>query len=303
MQNANNNNDTQFQLYKIIQNEENSFYVITLNNKGNLLMAGDFDGNMFLYENCSLINSYRYHKKFVITLKFSPTGKYLASGSADCKIGRVEIDGTQQIQFRLLSHHKAYVMKVDFSPNENYLLSASSDKQLLVFNSKSCELLSRYYFPYGLNFVQFISESKLFIYGTFGSLNLRNFPKIKKCDKMKNPQHQIKQVSLINNISNSQLFLMNGQKRSQAYLINQINFKIIRRFQTENKHDIMNIHLKDLKAILTTSENIEILDWVTARILFSLDSSTRIGSSLVSDDGMYLYAVSRNNIKIWILKN
>ncbi|CAD8127376.1 unnamed protein product [Paramecium sonneborni] len=304
MQNANNNNnDTQLQLFKIIQNTFNSFYVITLNKNENLLMGGDFDGNMFLYKNLSLIKSYKYHQKFVITLKFSSTGKYLASGSADCNIGVIEYNGMQEIQFRLLSHHSAYVMKVDFSPNENYLISASSDKQLLVFNSKSCELLQKCHFPYGLNFAQFISESKVFIYGTTGPINLINFPSIKKCEKMKNPQYQIKQVAFINSVSNCQLFLINGQKRSRIYLINQINLKILRRLQTESKNDVMHLNLTDSKAILTTSENIEIIDWVTAKLLHIIDSSTSIGTTILSDDGTYLYAISRSYIKIWILKN
>lgn len=94
MQNDNNNNnETQLKLFLIIQNICNSFYVITLNKNGNLLMGGDFDGNMFLYNNFSLIKSYKYHKKFIITLKFSHSGKYLASGSADCNVGRIEFDG------------------------------------------------------------------------------------------------------------------------------------------------------------------------------------------------------------------
>ncbi|CAD8209344.1 unnamed protein product [Paramecium octaurelia] len=304
MQNGNNNNnDTQIVLFKIIQNTHNSFYVITLNKKGNLLMGGDFDGNMFLYNNLSLIKSYKYHKKFIITLKFSSSGKYLASGSADCNIGRIEFDGIQQVQFRLLCHHSAYVMKVDFSPNENYLISAGSDKQLLVFNSQTCELLWKYFFPYGLNFVQFINDTKLFIYGTFGPINLTNFPEIMKNEKMKTLQYQIKQVSVINSLSNSQLFLINGQIRSKSYLVNQINFKILRRFITKNQCDVMHLYLTSSKAILTTSDKIEIIDWTTARLLHILDSSTSIGTSIASEDGVYLYAVSRNNIKIWVLKN
>ncbi|CAD8114684.1 unnamed protein product [Paramecium primaurelia] len=303
MQNDNNkNNDTQLELFKIIQNTYNSFYVITLNKKGNLLMGGDFDGNMFLYNNLNLMKSYKYHKKFIITLKFSNSGKYLASGSADCNIGRIEFDGIEQVQFRLLSHHTAYVMKVDFSPNENYLITAGSDKQLLVFNSQSCELLSKYYFPYGLNFVQFINHTKLFIYGTFGPINLNNFPEIMKNEKMKSLQYQIKQVSLINSVSNSQLFLVNGQKRSKIYLVNQVNFKILRRFITKYQHDVMHLHLSNSKAIFTTSENIEIVDWMTAKLLHILDSCTSMGTSIVSEDGVYLYTISRNSIKIWVLK-
>ena len=61
-------------------------------------MGGDFDGNMFLYDNFDLIKSYKYHKKFIITLKFSSSGKYLASGSADCNIGRIEFHRNVEVQ-------------------------------------------------------------------------------------------------------------------------------------------------------------------------------------------------------------
>lgn len=65
----------------------------------------------------------------------------------------------------------------------------------------------------------------------------------------------------------------------------------------------MHLHLANSKAILTTSENIEIIDWKTAKILHILNSGTSIGNTIVSEDGEYLYAISRNNIKIWELKN
>lgn len=80
-------------MFREIQNELNSYYVINLNKEGNLLIAGDFDGNMFLYDNLRLIKTYKYHSKFIITLEFSISGKYLASGSADCNIGIIEFNG------------------------------------------------------------------------------------------------------------------------------------------------------------------------------------------------------------------
>jgi len=73
------------------------------------------------------------HKAEVFTMKFSPTGKHLASGSFDRLIFLWNVYGDCK-NYAVLKGHNGAVLEVQYSPDGSTLFSASSDKTVQVWD-------------------------------------------------------------------------------------------------------------------------------------------------------------------------
>ncbi len=72
------------------------------------------------------------HYGQVISIAFSPDGKYMASGSEDNNIKIWSIE--QQRELVTLRGHNETVYSVSFSPDGKYLASASDDGMIKLWN-------------------------------------------------------------------------------------------------------------------------------------------------------------------------
>ena len=65
---------------------------------------------------------------------------------------------------------------------------------------------------------------------------------------------------------------------------------------------MLSLCIKNNKAVVTVDTHIEIWDWMIGHLDCVINSNTSTGCSELTNDGQYLVAISRMNIKVWLLK-
>ncbi|MEO0223796.1 MAG: hypothetical protein ABIL76_01725, partial [candidate division WOR-3 bacterium] len=78
-----------------------------------------------------LIKTLEVHSDYVVSVSFSPNGKYLASGSEDGTIKIWEVESWKLI--KTLTGHSNSVLSVSFSPDGKFLASGSYDKTIKIW--------------------------------------------------------------------------------------------------------------------------------------------------------------------------
>jgi energy-coupling factor transporter ATP-binding protein EcfA2 len=110
---------------------------ISLSSDGKLLAGASWSGHVVLFnletKATSIIAQDPPNR--ILSVKFSPTGKYLAYGVDDItnKRGLVKLLNFETQETRQFSGHRAGVNDVAFSPDEKLLASAGSDKRLQLY--------------------------------------------------------------------------------------------------------------------------------------------------------------------------
>jgi WD40 repeat protein len=110
---------------------------ISLSPDGKLLAGASWSGHVVLFNletrSTSIIAQDSPNR--ILSVKFSPTGKYLAYGVDDIshKRGLVKLYDFATKETRQFSGHRAGVNDVAFSPDEKLLASAGSDKRLQLY--------------------------------------------------------------------------------------------------------------------------------------------------------------------------
>ncbi|MEO0988919.1 MAG: NB-ARC domain-containing protein, partial [Cyanobacteria bacterium J06639_14] len=114
---------------------------LTLNPANTLLAAGDFRGNIHLWQMATYqpLGTLSGHTDTVFSLAFSPDGQYLLSGSGDHTLKLWQIADYQCVH-TLRDHHQM-VWSVAFAPEGNRIASASRDRSIKVWDVASGKCL------------------------------------------------------------------------------------------------------------------------------------------------------------------
>lgn len=101
-------------------------------NSKNLVSASD-DGSVRLWDvaGSSLVKTLSAHAKPVLSLAFSPDGKFLSYGMEDKLVGLLDLTSGQE---RLLAGHEDRVLAVAFGPDSRLLASAGQDQQIIFWD-------------------------------------------------------------------------------------------------------------------------------------------------------------------------
>jgi WD40 repeat protein len=118
---------------------------------GKLLAMGGDDRSILIYNvgTWDLARTLKGHRASVLTLDFSPDGRYLASGSGTDKVEMNNVPDENVVRvwdvangtlFKDLGTHKDGVMEVKWSPDGRTLVSVSDDKSIKVWNAENWTL-------------------------------------------------------------------------------------------------------------------------------------------------------------------
>ncbi len=75
------------------------------------------------------------HSSWVLSITFSPNGKYLASGSSDKTVKLWSFESQKEVI--TLQEHTSWVLSVAFSPDGKYLFSGSANKTVKLWSFES----------------------------------------------------------------------------------------------------------------------------------------------------------------------
>ncbi len=127
-----------------LYNEENNpVNVVQFNHAGNILISGDLDGNVKLWnwKDSVLIKSLRGHTARIVDIKFSPDDKQIATASTDGTIQVWEADDLESLPV-VFTDSEGYVLTVAFSPDGKKLVAGSNQEDLLIARPTRSEFMA-----------------------------------------------------------------------------------------------------------------------------------------------------------------
>jgi WD40 repeat protein len=127
-----------------LYNEENNpVNVVQFNHAGNILISGDLNGNVKLWnwKDIVLIKSLRGHTARIVDIKFSPDDKQIATASTDGTIQIWEADDLESLPV-VFRDSEGYVLTVAFSPDGMKLVAGSNQEDLLIARPTRSEFMA-----------------------------------------------------------------------------------------------------------------------------------------------------------------
>lgn len=100
----------------------------------------DFSIRIFSLNSFSLLQTIQAHQNSVFTVKYSPDGKYLLSGSRDAHLKIWNCWNHYELHERVVAHMFA-INSIDFSPNGLLFATGSMDKSIKIWSSIDFQLL------------------------------------------------------------------------------------------------------------------------------------------------------------------
>ncbi len=126
---------------KRVKASEKSARTIAIDTSRGEIAVGFSDNFIRVYDDqLTLKQEWEAHSKSVFTLRYSPDGKSLLSGSRDARLKAWSIDAKYQLAEEVVAHMYA-INHIEFSPDGKHFVTCSMDKSIKVWDSKALKLL------------------------------------------------------------------------------------------------------------------------------------------------------------------
>jgi len=116
--------------------------VRTITSCGDHLAVGYSDHfiRIFNLSNMKVIEEFKAHENSVFSLKYSPDGNYLLSGSRDAHLNIWEVTDQYRLKESIVAHMYA-INSIEFSKDGNYFATCSMDKTVKIWETAKFRLL------------------------------------------------------------------------------------------------------------------------------------------------------------------
>jgi WD40 repeat protein len=125
-----------------VQSSEKSARAISISKERGEIAVGYSDHNIRIYDldNLKLKYEWNAHTNSVFTVRYTPDGKFLISGSRDARL-KVWDAETGYLQVAEVVAHLYAINHLDFSPDGKHFVTCSMDKSIKVWDAEKLKLL------------------------------------------------------------------------------------------------------------------------------------------------------------------
>ncbi|HEX5168635.1 MAG TPA: WD40 repeat domain-containing protein [Cyclobacteriaceae bacterium] len=125
-----------------IQVSEKSARTIAINPARGEFAVGysDHQVRIFDMERYQLKHEYLAHQNSVFTLRYTPDGRYLLSGSRDARLKAWDVNASYKLATEVVAHMYA-INHIEFSPDNKHFVTCSLDKSIKVWDAEELRLL------------------------------------------------------------------------------------------------------------------------------------------------------------------
>ena len=124
-----------------IKSSDKSARTIALNPERGEIAVGYSDHCIRVFDpNLVLKHEWRAHQNSVFTLRYSPDGQWLLSGSRDARMNVWSVDSNYAKAEEIVAHMYA-INHIEFSPDGKHFVTCSMDKSIKVWDSQALKLL------------------------------------------------------------------------------------------------------------------------------------------------------------------
>lgn len=134
--------DRDHQIINQVQSTTKSARTIAVNSQTGEIAVGYSDNYIRVFDGAdlSLKFAWKAHDKSVFTLRYSPTGEYLLSGSRDARLKVWDVNSAYVQASEIVAHMYA-INHIDFSPDGKHFVTCSMDKSIKVWSFETLRLL------------------------------------------------------------------------------------------------------------------------------------------------------------------
>lgn len=126
---------------KRVQHSEKSARCIDIAATGNEIAVGYSDNFIRVFDpDLNLLAEWEAHENSVFTVRYSPDGKQLFSGSRDARL-KVWNASDKRTKVAEVVAHMFAINHLDFSPDKKHFVTCSLDKSIKVWDAKELKLL------------------------------------------------------------------------------------------------------------------------------------------------------------------
>lgn len=124
-----------------VKSSEKSARTIAVNEGRGEIAVGYSDDFIRVFdENFVLKHEWHAHRKSVFSLRYSPDGEWLLSGSRDARLNAWSVDSHYAKAEEIVAHMYA-INHIEFSPDGKHFVTCSMDKSIKVWDTKALKLL------------------------------------------------------------------------------------------------------------------------------------------------------------------
>lgn len=128
-------------LHKAAQSDKSARTIAVHKERGEVAVGySDHYIRVFDADDLSLKHSWKAHDNSVFTLRYTPDGSQLLSGSRDARLKAWNVEAGYKLVEEVVAHMYA-INHVDFSPDGKHFVTCSMDKSIKVWDSGELKLL------------------------------------------------------------------------------------------------------------------------------------------------------------------